>query len=300
MPTFHDIFAAIRQAHKRISSTPHLCIEYEDKKTSLDRRSAHLRSARLLMTHPKYAEAGSASLPPGYAIPDDAPLGEQESLSAHDHDTHDNSHKRNALTELKYKDEDEDEPTKRRRLSSGKKSNAPPKKLNNEQWDHMFQRLVEYKAKHGVRFDTKVDTHYTFDDIVDSTSAFVNTQDCLVPKRYAEDPKLGTWVETQRVQWKKLPRSESEQGEVVTPNKRLNDERLRRLEAIGFAWSAKNIHKPKPASPATTPAPKARKSASGTDSAARAEARQRSNDASWNEMYNRLAHYKEKHGVCTN
>lgn len=142
-------------------------------------------------------------------------------------------------------------------------------------------------------------THCICDVFVDTTSAFVDTQDCLVPKRYAEDPKLGTWVETQRVQWKKLPRTEAEQGEVVTPNKRLNDERLRRLESIGFAWSAKNIRKPKPASPATTPMSKARarKSASGTE---RTEARQRSNDASWNEMYNRLVEYKAKHGVCTN
>jgi hypothetical protein len=119
-----------------------------------------------------------------------------------------------------------------------------------------------------------------------------------VPKRYAADSKLGTWVETQRVQWKKLPRSEAEQGEVVTPNKRLNDERLRRLESVGFAWSAKNIRKSKPASPAIMPAPKARKSASATDASARAEARQRSNDAAWNEMFNRLVEYEAKHGDC--
>lgn len=37
------------------------------------------------------------------------------------------------------------------------------KKINNEQWDAMFARLVEYKTIHG---------------------------DCLVPKRYASDPKL--------------------------------------------------------------------------------------------------------------
>jgi hypothetical protein len=45
-----------------------------------------------------------------------------------------------------------------------------PKKVNNEQWDTMFERLKAYKAQHG---------------------------DCLVPKRYTADPKLGTWVETQ-------------------------------------------------------------------------------------------------------
>jgi hypothetical protein len=39
-----------------------------------------------------------------------------------------------------------------------------------DQWDAMFLRLKEYKDKHA---------------------------DCLVPKRYKEDPKLGTWVDTQ-------------------------------------------------------------------------------------------------------
>jgi hypothetical protein len=45
-----------------------------------------------------------------------------------------------------------------------------PKKVNNEQWDLTFTRLISYKGLHG---------------------------DCLVPKRFAADPKLGTWVETQ-------------------------------------------------------------------------------------------------------
>ena len=40
------------------------------------------------------------------------------------------------------------------------------KKVNNEQWDAMFKKLIEYKEVHG---------------------------DCLVPKRYSSDPRLGTW-----------------------------------------------------------------------------------------------------------
>ena len=40
------------------------------------------------------------------------------------------------------------------------------KKVNNEQWDAMFKKLLEYKEVHG---------------------------DCLVPKRYSSDPRLGTW-----------------------------------------------------------------------------------------------------------
>jgi hypothetical protein len=47
---------------------------------------------------------------------------------------------------------------------------AAAKKVNNEQWEAMFARLIQYKHQHG---------------------------DCLVPKRYVQDPKLGTWVETQ-------------------------------------------------------------------------------------------------------
>lgn len=50
---------------------------------------------------------------------------------------------------------------------------AAKKPVHNEQWKEMLERLMAYKAKHGH---------------------------CLVPKRYSEDPRLGTWVETQRVQ----------------------------------------------------------------------------------------------------
>jgi hypothetical protein len=57
---------------------------------------------------------------------------------------------------------------------------AAARKVNNEQWDLMVARLIDYKA---------------------------HTGDCLVPKRYLQDPKLGTWVETQRVQYKRLPQT---------------------------------------------------------------------------------------------
>ena len=117
-------------------------------------------------------------------------------------------------------------------------------------------------------------------------------QDCLVPKRYQDDPKLGTWVETQRVQYKKL---QQQDGESITPNNRLNAERLEKLESAGFAWSAKNVRKLKPpAASAATPPTKKRPM---TDHATRAQARQRIHDQTWTEMYERLAAYKEKYGV---
>lgn len=45
-------------------------------------------------------------------------------------------------------------------------------RLNDQQWEEMCQRLVRYKEEFG---------------------------DCLVPRKYERDPKLATWVETQRV-----------------------------------------------------------------------------------------------------
>mmetsp|Transcript_26993 Transcript_26993/g.41406 ORF Transcript_26993/g.41406 Transcript_26993/m.41406 type:complete len:360 (-) Transcript_26993:220-1299(-) len=63
----------------------------------------------------------------------------------------------------------------------------------NETWDGMFEQLVKYKEKNG---------------------------DCLVRQDYQENPKLGSWVMTQR-----------------RKKDTLNSERLARLNSIGFVWS---------------------------------------------------------------
>lgn len=158
----------------------------------------------------------------------------------------------------------------------------PVKKVTNEQWDIMFQRLISYKALHG---------------------------DCLVPKRYAMDPKLGTWVETQRVQYKRLERTKNDGKndiEYVIPNKRLTTERLSKLHSIGFAWSAKNIrkgHYNKGMNNSDTKN-KATKKQQGDNTlptsvnSKNITARNRFNDAQWEEMYQRLMSYKEKYGDC--
>jgi hypothetical protein len=90
-------------------------------------------------------------------------------------------------------------------------------------------------------------------------------QDCLVPKRCKVDPKLGTWVDTQRVQRKKMLKQlatlegQAECSKTVVKdddasvssgtaaagvNKpivgRLTDERISRLEGIGFVWSLRD------------------------------------------------------------
>jgi hypothetical protein len=118
-----------------------------------------------------------------------------------------------------------------------------------DQWDFMFDKLQEYKQEFG---------------------------DCLVPKRYKQNSKLGTWVDTQRVQFKKLKKKlasqgknyeeaaqpEEEQGQVqpvvvveeplqpevaVAPGMspkplvgRLTDDRIQRLQHLGFVWSLRD------------------------------------------------------------
>ena len=50
---------------------------------------------------------------------------------------------------------------------------------------------------------------------------------CLVPYKYAANPKLGTWVKTQRTQYK------LHQEGRPSP---MTDERIRELESIDFDW----------------------------------------------------------------
>lgn len=122
----------------------------------------------------------------------------------------------------------------------------------------------------------------------------------------------GTWVETQRVQHKRLQRQIDDSGtEIVAPNKRLNQERLEKLEAIGFAWSAKNTRKlkPPPAIPMTIPSPNNTsvvttttsmnkpKKGSPEEVASRTAAKTRLHDSQWEETFQRLLQYKEKYGV---
>jgi len=97
------------------------------------------------------------------------------------------------------------------------------KRYYDRQWDQMFDRLLKFKQENGS---------------------------CSVPKRYPPDQKLGTWVHTQRIQYRKLVTGRSSDTEdayvAEDPTRseeeqpyRLTAERRRRLEEIGFCWSAR-------------------------------------------------------------
>ena len=70
----------------------------------------------------------------------------------------------------------------------------------NARWNVMFERLKEYKEENG---------------------------DCLVPHKYAEDPKLGRWVTKQR--------------RVSTVDEKTKQERRDKLNSIGFVWSVREL-----------------------------------------------------------
>ena len=154
-------------------------------------------------------------------------------------------------------------------------------------WDDMFQRLLAYKQQHG---DCNTPKHYSpdtalgiwvsnqrvcfkhvpmdneqrqqlerigfiwnleettrWDKMFNRLVAYKQRHgNCNTPIRYPRDKALGVWVRTQRN---------------VLKNARLDDERRRRLNSIGFSWQRKSM-------------------------------------ASWDEMFNRLVAYKQQHGDC--
>ena len=85
---------------------------------------------------------------------------------------------------------------RKRLLDSIRFESELPTKNNKALWERIYQRLVAYKKEH------------------------MHTN---VPNRYKEDPKLGRWVDNQRVASRK---------------KKMTEERKRLLNSIGFEWES--------------------------------------------------------------
>jgi hypothetical protein len=75
-------------------------------------------------------------------------------------------------------------------------------KPKEEEWAAQLARLAAYKAAHG---------------------------DCKVPQGWAEDPRLGKWVNQQRTLKRKLDRGELSEGMTAA--------RAARLTALGLVWN---------------------------------------------------------------
>lgn len=68
-------------------------------------------------------------------------------------------------------------------------------------WDAKYTQLQEYKSQFG---------------------------DCLIPTKYAKDPALGRWVSTQREHYRLWKAGD--------PRSKMNDEKAKLLDNIGFVW----------------------------------------------------------------
>ena len=110
------------------------------------------------------------------------------------------------------------------KLRREKRSEVEGLKSKNEMWNEKFSRLLEYFEKNG---------------------------DCNVPGRYTEDLKLGRWINTQRQFFKKKENQEK------------YSERFKKLNDIGFSWSAIEYE-----------------------------------IENWDDVFSRLLEYFEEHGDC--
>lgn len=98
---------------------------------------------------------------------------------------------------------------RKKKLSSigfvfGEPRRSRPQKVgmaNEQKWELMFQRLVEFKERHGH---------------------------AAVPYNYQEDKRLSLWVTTQR--------REYHQKTWYGDSRKMRDERKKRLDEIGFIW----------------------------------------------------------------
>mmetsp|Transcript_24312 Transcript_24312/g.40303 ORF Transcript_24312/g.40303 Transcript_24312/m.40303 type:complete len:307 (+) Transcript_24312:459-1379(+) len=100
-----------------------------------------------------------------------------------------------------------------------------------EHWNAKIRQLKRYKMAHG---------------------------NCLVPKRFKEDPQLGQWVVSQRG---------------LNKIERLGKERQAELDSIGFVWMVRDCSK-------------------------QSAALQQINDDKWNKMYEKLCLFADTHGDC--
>ena len=96
-------------------------------------------------------------------------------------------------------DSDENDETEAAALASERRSN----------WDYLFGVLKAYKSTHG---------------------------DTFVPATYLENPQLGNWVDNQRQLYRM--RQEAEESGITPSYDFISDERIERLNSIGFVWNA--------------------------------------------------------------
>jgi hypothetical protein len=82
----------------------------------------------------------------------------------------------------------------------------------NIRWNTRYEELKAYKEQHG---------------------------DCLIPSKYPNNPQLARWVGNQRQMYSRYQAAKAE-GRVDPLAGGMNEDRIAKLEQIGFAWSTKS------------------------------------------------------------
>ena len=97
--------------------------------------------------------------------------------------------------------------------------------------------------------------------------------DCLVPQKYKKNPKLGRWVENQRSAYHRYLK-EIQAGKADPNVYGMSADRIARLEEVDFVWTV------------------------GRGGGKRLRGNLKQPSASWNQRFQELCAYKEKHGDC--
>ena len=98
----------------------------------------------------------------------------------------------------------------------------------------LCQDFIDRLEKMGFRWVVTVDYEKSFDDKIRDLEEFKKIYGhCHVPGKYAQNPSLGNWCNRMRYAYKRIS-----QGEKTKSN--LSEERMNRLEAMGFKWAAKD------------------------------------------------------------
>ena len=125
-------------------------------------------------------------------------------------------------------------------------------------WNDRFQELTRFKNKYGH---------------------------CIVPTKFKPNPSLGCWVSTQRVHHKRMK---------VGRHTSLTEEKIKKLNSIGFIWDASDI--PKHEAVGKKVAGLKRKKKSTDEKEMKEGAGKRINQSAWLDMYQKLKDYKEENG----
>lgn len=91
-----------------------------------------------------------------------------------------------------------------------------------------IQRLESIGFTWSIRPEPKSSWNIKFNELKAYKEAFGN---CMVPQRYQANPSLGTWVHTQRRQYKLMKEGKKSS---------MTQEKAKALDSIGFYWAAKN------------------------------------------------------------